>query len=265
MHHATEAVAQGQGHARGGHGSPIDAPHCKNLPRKRGDGMAQAKAHEQGLDVDAAVNKVYAKMVELFDKDKDGMLGFHTAELPLLVKQLLKMRELYAGASDAEIAAGETARRQNALHIAKAIASHPGFSGQPGVSPAALRSAAEAGVFQDLTDVLQTFVETSVVKYFKQQLQMEAQQASALPAPPPTRGVQFTEGTKPAPATPIVQRYGWGATLSPPAPPRFQLPPQQPPVTPPAPHEATSETQRYRAMAPNFTALCESVLGPQCV
>ena len=96
-------------------------------------------------------------------------------------------------------------------------------------------------------------------------LQREAQKASALPAPPPTRGVQFVEGTKPAPATPIVQRHGWGATLSPPAPPRFQLPPQQPPVTQPAPHEATSETQRYRAMAPNFTALCESVLGPQCV
>ena len=254
MHHG--AVAQGQGHAHGGHGSPIDAPHCENLPRKRGDGMAQAK-------VDAVLNKMYAAMVELFDKDKDGMLGFHTAELSLLVMNLLKRRELYAGASDAEMAAGEAARRQNAPHIAKVIASHPGFSGQPGASPAALRAAAEAGVFQDLTDVLLTWVETSAMKC----LQREAQKASALPAPPPaqppTRGVQFAEGSKPAPATPIVQRHGWGATLSPPAPPRFQLPPQQPPVTQPAPHEATCETQRYRAMAPNFTALCESVLGPE--
>ena len=86
-------------------------------------------------------------------------------------------------------------RWKYALHIAKVIASHPGFSGQPGATPAALREAAEAGVFQDLTDVLLCCVEEETWKFFQR--------------------------------------------------------------------EAQKEVQKYRAMAPNFTALCVDVLGPQ--
>jgi hypothetical protein len=119
--------------------------------------MAQAQANEQAWN--AAKNRIYGAAVRLFDKDKDGMLGFHNDEMALLVDDLLKRRAKHAGASDFFVAADESYRWQYALHIAKVIASHPGFSGQPGATPAALREAAEAGVFQDLTDVLLCCVE----------------------------------------------------------------------------------------------------------
>ncbi len=222
------------------------------------DGMAQQEAHEKAPD--AVLNRVFALIVKLFDKDKDGMLGFHTNELANLVLHLLNYDEVRGGASDA---AGEASRRQNAVHIVKVIASHPGFSGQRGVTPAALQAAAEAGVFQNLTEVLWSFVEAVLLKLLQRDAETARCQGQA--APPVTGSVKFAEGTKPSPATPVVQRYGWGAICSPTAPPRFQLPPQQTPATHPAPLDATPEAQQafYRAMAPNFTALCVNVLGPQ--
>ena len=142
------------------------------------DGMAQAQANEQAWN--AAKNRIYGAAVRLFDKDKDGMLGFHNDEMALLVDDLLKRRAKHAGASDFFVAADESYRWQYALHIAKVIASHPGFSGQPGATPAALREAAEAGVFQDLTDVLLCCVEEETWKFFQREAQKEVQKYRAM-------------------------------------------------------------------------------------
>jgi hypothetical protein len=140
--------------------------------------MAQAQANEQAWN--AAKNRIYGAAVRLFDKDKDGMLGFHNDEMALLVDDLLKRRAKHAGASDFFVAADESYRWQYALHIAKVIASHPGFSGQPGATPAALREAAEAGVFQDLTDVLLCCVEEETWKLFQREAQKEVQKYRAM-------------------------------------------------------------------------------------
>ena len=52
--------------------------------------MAQAQAYEQAWN--AAKNRIYGAAVRLFDKDKDGMLGFHNDEMALLVDDLLKRK-----------------------------------------------------------------------------------------------------------------------------------------------------------------------------
>ena len=116
-------------------------------------------------------------------------------------------------------------RWKYALHIAKVIASHPGFSGQPGATPTALREAAEAGVFQDLTDVLLCWVEECTRNYFKLVLCCGF-----------------------VPATEVWLREIFGAAA-------LEIPGDQ--------RKAQREVQKYRAMAPNFTALCVNVLGPQ--
>ena len=185
--------------------------------------MAQAQANEQAWN--AAKNRIYGAAVRLFDKDKDGMLGFHNDEMALLVDDLLKRRAKHAGASDFFVAADESYRWQYALHIAKVIASHPGFSGQPGATPTALREAAEAGVFQDLTDVLLCWVEECTRNYFKLVLCCGF-----------------------VPATEVWLREIFGAAA-------LEIPGDQ--------RKAQREVQKYRAMAPNFTALCVNVLGPQ--
>jgi hypothetical protein len=272
------------------------------LPRKRlfegtvPDGMAQAQTHEQAWN--AAKNCVYGAVVRLFDMDKDGMLGFHN-EMALLVDDLLKKKAKHAGCAQSicihvrgdgvqftllrkkadpahewvdgrpSVAEGETVtllrvegafsllrlasgaegwvwskyiralhepgifsvavdagyRWKYALHIAKVIASHPGFSGQPGATPTALREAAEAGVFQDLTDVLLCWVEECTRNYFKLVLCCGF-----------------------VPATEVWLREIFGAAA-------LEIPGDQ--------RKAQREVQKYRAMAPNFTALCVNVLGPQ--
>lgn len=170
---------------------------------------------------------MYENAVMLYDKDKDGALGFHNNEFALLVLQLL-VRNEGPGVSKEHLNAGDRARKERAVHIARLIASHPGFSGQSGATPSALRAATEAGIFQELTPVMQSWIEGAVNKYLIRLYEQEIEAAKPKqqeiegrrvvtavrrqqPPPPRPGGVNFAQGTKQAPATPIIQRQGWGA------------------------------------------------------
>jgi hypothetical protein len=122
---------------------------------------------------------MYENAVMLYDKDKDGALGFHNNEFALLVLQLL-VRNEGPGVSKEHLNAGDRARKERAVHIARLIASHPGFSGQSGATPSALRAATEAGIFQELTPVMQSWIEGAVNKYlirlYEQEIEAAKQQ-----------------------------------------------------------------------------------------
>jgi hypothetical protein len=258
---------------------------------------------EHGQLLNEATDLVYANAVRLFDKDQDGALGFQNAEFVRLVFNLLERRDDLPGASDEDFNAGDRARKESALHIAGVIASHQGFRGQSGVTPSALRAATEAGVFQELTPVMQGWIEPAVKKLLLKLQQGDQgrrivaavrREQQQQPPPPRPGSVRFAQGTKPAPATPIIQRQGWGAAPEWPSF-QFQLPAQQPPFQfqllpqqqpqqlfqfqlpqqqQQQPLQGAPEQERYqneqamaayyRAMAPNFHNMVLSVLGPSC-
>jgi hypothetical protein len=91
-------------------------------------------------------------------------LGFQNAEFAQFVYNLLVRRDDLPGVSDEDFNAGDRARKEGALRIARVIESHPGFRGQSGATPSALRAATEAGVFQELTPVMQGWIEPAVKK-----------------------------------------------------------------------------------------------------
>lgn len=246
--------------------------------------MAQVQLLNEATDL------VYAHAVRLFDKDQDGALGFQNAEFARFVLVLLARRDALPGVSDEDFNAGDKARKDSALHIARVIASHPGFSGQSGATPSALRAATEAGVFQELTPVMHRWIDSAVKKVLlrlqqgdqgqkgNQGQRIETAVRGEQPPLPPR--VTFAQDTKPAPATPIIQRQGWGAAPEGPSF-QFQLPAQQQPFQfhqlPPqqqqplqgAPEQERYQTEQamaayYRAMAPNFHNMVLSVLGPAC-
>jgi hypothetical protein len=128
-----------------------------------------------------ATDFVYANAVRLFDKDRDGALGFQNAEFAKFVYNLLVRRDDLPGVSDEDFNAGDRARKESALRIARVIASHPGFSGQSGATPSALRAATEAGVFQELTPVMQGWIEPAVKKVL---LRLQGNLPPAIKVPP---------------------------------------------------------------------------------
>ncbi len=122
--------------------------------------MAQVQLLNEATDL------VYAQIVRLYDKDQDGALGFQNDEFAQLVYSLLVKRDNIE-VSDENFIASDRARKESAPRIARVIASHQGFSGQSGATPSALRAATEAGVFQELTPVMQWIIEPAVKKVLR--------------------------------------------------------------------------------------------------
>jgi len=222
-------------------------------------------------------DQIWVNVVTLFDSDKDGMLGFENGEFEHLVATLLAK----AGREDDE-------NSSLAVHITSVIASHPGFSGQKGATEASLRNAAYAGVFQDLTPVLQEWLHRCGQRYLLLLQQQQQQQSrrivtaqrkykAAAPSPLQLPGPQALPQAPPSgPSLPqaLPQHKYYHQPQE-----HYHPPQQHPPQQQQYPQYHTQHHMRiqqlyqpeneqeckYRSMAPSLDALVRGVLAGTCV